>query len=270
MGGVLAGATLSRISRALAKEDDEHGHGDDDFRHGDDFRHRDDDGGHEHGHEHGHGPACYLKGTRILTPLGERKIEDLRTQDLVITVGGRAKPIEWIGSRRYRCARGRTWEAAVRPVRVARGALARNVPHADLLLSQEHCLLIDGGLIRIGDLVNGRSIAVDPCSELTEIEYLHVKLATHDAIYAEGAAGETLLLNPVSVGKIGQLSEYERQRWTAVVERPCAPVYSDVVVGARGRLLSHLRSALSPWLDRRTRFDTIRDRLWDRVDALAV
>jgi hypothetical protein len=54
-----------------------------------------------------------------------------------------------------------------------------------------------------------------------------------------------------------------------VAERPCAPVYSDIASGSRARLLSHLRSALSPWYDRRRPFDRIRDHLWDRSDALA-
>ena len=33
------------------------------------------------------------------------------------------------------------------PVRIRRGAFADNVPHRDLLLSPEHCILADGRLI---------------------------------------------------------------------------------------------------------------------------
>ena len=262
MSGILLGATVSGINGVSARElegehEREREHGDKHDR-GHDF----DD------HDHG-GPSCYLKGTHILTPLGERKIEDLRKGDLVITLGGQAKPIEWIGGRRYQRRPGQSWGAAIRPVRVGRGALGPDLPPADLFLSQEHCLSFDGGLIRVADLVNATSICRDPRSEFTEIEYLHIRLGAHDVIYAEGAAAETLWLNPISVEKFGDLPGYERLLRASVDERLCAPLYSKVARGRRGQLLSHLRSAVSPWFDQRTEFDRIRDRLWDRADAVA-
>jgi Hint domain len=270
MSGILLGATVSGINGVSARElerEHEREHGDRHDR-GHDF-----DFGFDHDRgcdfdDHG-GPACYLKGTHIRTPLGERKIEDLRSGDLVITLGGRAKPIEWIGGRRYERRPGQSWGAAVRPVRVGRDALGPDVPHADLFLSQEHCLSFDGGLIRVADLLNGTSICRDPRSEFTEIEYLHIRLGAHDVIYAEGAAAETLWLNPISVEKCGDLLGYERLFRASADERPCAPLYSKVARGRQGQLLSHLRSAVSPWFDRRTPFDRIRDRLWDRADAVA-
>jgi hypothetical protein len=243
LGGVMVGATLSRIKRTLA-ECDACGPEDE-------------------------GPPCYLMQTHILTPQGERKIEDLRIDDLVITAGGEAKPIKWIGRRRYTRAAGKRWPAAITPVHVARGALAPDVPHADLYLSQEHRLLIDGGLIRVGDLLNGRSIALDCRDDLVEIEYLHIKLAGHGAVFAEGAAAETLLFNAISLGRVDNIVEYERLYGAANAAEPqCAPAY--LISGSRARILSHLRSASSPWLDWRNHFDRVRDRLWDRADALSV
>jgi hypothetical protein len=148
-----------------------------------------------------------------------------------------------------------------------RGALAEDVPHADLFVSREHCLLIDGCLVRAADLVNGMSIAFAYRDDLTEIEYLHVRLSSHDAIFAEGVATEPLLFNAISVGAVDNICEYTRLYGAVdIAERPCAPLY---VLSGRARLRSHLRSALSPWLDRRNQFDRVRDELWERADALA-
>ena len=42
-------------------------------------------------------PACFLKGTKIETADGERKIEDLRVGDLLPTKFGGLRPVQWIG-----------------------------------------------------------------------------------------------------------------------------------------------------------------------------
>lgn len=43
------------------------------------------------------GKPCFLRGTRIRTVDGDRKIEDIRTGDLVVTKSGAAKPVLWRG-----------------------------------------------------------------------------------------------------------------------------------------------------------------------------
>ena len=49
-------------------------------------------------------------------------------------------------------------------------------------------------------------------------------------------------------------------------DRPCAPILA--YTGGRSEVASRLRSALSPWIDRRSKLDVIRDRLADRAAAL--
>jgi Hint domain len=210
------------------------------------------------------GCGCFLRGTRLLTPDGERKIEDLRTGDLVTTLSGETRPITWIGRRVYRQSTGSKYPESVLPVRVAKGALGPAAPRCDLFISQQHALWVDGLFIRAIDLVNGSSITLEPAAELCEIEYLHVKLAKHDVIFAEGAPSETLLVHSGNVERFDNFAEYLRLFGEdAADEVRCAPIAFG---STRERLMSRLRSAVSPWVDCRNRFDKARDRIEELAD----
>ena len=47
------------------------------------------------------GPTCFFKGTKIRTALGERKVEELVIGDLIPTIFGGVRPIQWIERYRY-------------------------------------------------------------------------------------------------------------------------------------------------------------------------
>src|SRR6202034_4353056 len=139
-------------------------------------------------------PACFLKGTKILTADGERKIEDLAVGDLLPTKFGGLRPVQWIG--RYPIKKSdpsKPWVREALPVRIACSALAPNVPQADLYVTAPHALLIDGVLVPVEMLVNGTTIKRFEAREYDELEFFHIKLESHDVIYAEGVPAETLL-----------------------------------------------------------------------------
>jgi hypothetical protein len=207
---------------------------------------------------------CFLPGTRIRTRYGDKAIETLSEGDEVLTASGAFRPIQWIARSRYeRADQAKPWVRDVLPVRIRRSAIADNVPSADLLVSRAHALFIDGLLIPAGDLVNGETIVIDEAADLTALEYLHLKLESHDVILAEGAPCETLR---GANENVANFAEYLR-RFGAAEEAPCAPIggYN----GGRSQLASRLRSAASPFVDRRTPFDQARDRLERRALALA-
>ena len=132
---------------------------------------------------------CYCRGTRILTDEGEIAVEDLREGDLVVTASGELRPIRWIGRRRLRPDRCLRPEA-VRPVRIAAGALRPGVPARALFVSPEHALWLDEAWIAAKDLVNGATIRQEAWRE---VEYFHVELDSHDILLAEGAPAESYL-----------------------------------------------------------------------------
>jgi hypothetical protein len=133
----------------------------------------------------------------------------------VVTWGGAHRPITWIGAGRVLATRG--GRNAATPVIVRRGALADNVPNADLRVTKGHSLFIDGLLIPVEFLVNHRSIQWDDRAQ--EVSVYHVELATHDVLIANGAAAE-------SYRDDGNrwLFQNTNNGWGAEAQVPCAPV----------------------------------------------
>jgi Hint domain len=119
-----------------------------------------------------------------------------------------------------------------------------------------HSVLVDGVLVPAEMLINGTTITrFEP--EGDEMEFFHVKLESHDVIYAEGAPTESLLNVTESAVNF---AEYLRQYGTpATEEARCAPYVHTC--GGRVELMSRARSALSPWIDLRDQADVVRDRL---------
>ena len=141
------------------------------------------------------GMACYCPGTLIQTERGQKRVEDLKIGDEVMTMSGALRPIKWIGRRRYggRFVMGRK---DILPICIKAGALDDNVPRRDLWISPHHAMYfkdkhLEGVLIEAKDLVNGASIVL--VERVDKVEYFHIELDTHDVIIAEGALSESYI-----------------------------------------------------------------------------
>ena len=134
--------------------------------------------------------ACYTLGTLIQTPQGEREAGSLQIGDLVTTLDGQAEPIRWIGRRAY-AGRFLARQPHLLPIRIRAGALGGRLPRRDLLVSPCHAMYLDGVLVPASCLFNGLSITQERACE--RVDYVHIELAEHDVIFAEGAPSETFL-----------------------------------------------------------------------------
>jgi len=209
---------------------------------------------------------CFLKGTKIQTAEGKRKVEDLAMGETLPTMFGGMAPIQWIA--RYSLKKSdpsKPWVKDAMPVRIARSALAPGVPQADLYVTRDHALFVDGLLIAVGNLINGTTIMRHEAREYDELEFFNIKLERQDVIYAEGTPVETLL--DVDERAVNFAEYFRRYGTPKTQDAPCAPRVS--YGGGRGELKSRLRSAISPLLDRREPIDVIRDRLEERGLALS-
>jgi hypothetical protein len=137
-------------------------------------------------------PVCFMPGTLVATPSGERAVETLAAGDLVLTACGRAAPVRWLG--RQTVSTRFADPLRVLPVRIAAGALGEGLPRRDLLLSPDHALLVDGALAQAGALVNGTTVRRE--AGVPEVfTYWHVELHDHALVLAEGVPAETFIDN---------------------------------------------------------------------------
>ncbi len=145
------------------------------------------------------GVICFTPGTRIITPNGTRRIEDLRPGDSIQTKDNGAQAVLWTGHRRMTGARLYAMPH-LRPIRFRSGALGIDRPDEDLLVSPQHRMLVKGAaaqslfhadevLVAAEDLLNDGSISID--RTLREVTYVHVLLERHQIVWANGLETES-------------------------------------------------------------------------------
>ena len=126
---------------------------------------------------------CFTKGTRILTPTGERPIETLRPGDAVVTQDHGAQELRWIGQRTVRAS------GTLAPICFLRQSIGN---HRDLVVSPQHRMLCLAGrherLAPAQDLIDNDRVSIAYGGMVT---YLHVIFDRHEVIFAEGAASES-------------------------------------------------------------------------------
>jgi hypothetical protein len=214
----------------------------------------------------GGGIRCFGPGTLVQTVDGEMPIDALSVGMPVVTASG-AMPIKWVGRKTIKRDGAQAWHPDVVPVRVSRFAIDDRMPRRDLYLSQEHALFIDGALIPVRHLVNGRSIAFDDSVFRSEsIDYYHIELDSHQVIFAEGAPAETFRYTGGAVAWDNS-DEYLKLYGDHRVMAPYAPVHSYGGVVSQLRGLSRL--AVSRLVDVRDPIQIAHDRLAVRARAIA-
>ena len=141
--------------------------------------------------------ACvsFTRGTHITLASGEqRKIEELRVGDPILTRDDGVQKVRWIGESTLRAV------GEFAPICIAAGTL--NNDH-DLVLSPDHRLFIyqrtdqvGAGraelLVKARHLVNGDSVRV---LDGGFVDYFQLLFDSHQIIYAEGIAAESMLID---------------------------------------------------------------------------
>lgn len=169
------------------------------------------------------GPVCFAFGTRILTPSGERMVETLRPGDLVTTLDAGPQPICWIGQTSL------NWPGDAekhKPIEIKANALGRDAPRRTLLVSPQHKVLLD----EKGD---GKGGCLAPAKALIDlpgvrrmdgkrtVTYVHLMLARHQIVLAEGLPTESFYPGPTALGMMNTVHRQQiKQLFPALRQDP--------------------------------------------------
>ena len=146
--------------------------------------------------------VCVAAGTSIETSEGGKLVKDLLEGDLVVTKDHGAKPVRWIVRRTVEATE------AFAPVLIRAGSLGRNLPKRDLLVSQQHRILLNS---KIAERITSSREVLVAAKKLTEMDSIeivasvgeltnfHLLLDAHEVIFLEGAATEALLVGPMAL-----------------------------------------------------------------------
>lgn len=138
---------------------------------------------------------CFVAGTGILTPEGERPVEDLSPGDRVITRDHGAQPLRWIGRRRVPA------EGDLAPIRIAAGTFGA---HGTLLVSPQHRILIRNALAELlfgeGEVLVAAKHLTNDCTVTRRpggmVEYVHLLFDRHEVVYSAGLPSESFQPGP--------------------------------------------------------------------------
>ncbi len=140
---------------------------------------------------------CFVSGTRIRTPGGERLVETLTAGDLIETIDDGPQPLLRNMTTVVTTAR-LTNRPELRPVHFAKGAVGN--AHA-MRLSPQHRVLIQGWraellygesevLVPAKALINGRTVQV--LEQVRPVQYHHLLFDRHQLLVSDGAITESL------------------------------------------------------------------------------
>ena len=159
---------------------------------------------------------CFTTGTRIATPRGERRVEELEVGDLVITRDNGMQAIRWVGQR-FLTKEELACAAHLRPVRLCKGALGYGLPERDMLVSPNHRLLIANDrtalyfeerevLVAAKYLTDMAGVSV---AEVADVTYVHIMFDRHEVVLSDGTWTESFQPGEMSLAGIGAAQRKE-------------------------------------------------------------
>lgn len=161
------------------------------------------------------GAVCFAAGTHILTPKGDILIEYLQAGDLVLTLDSGPQPILWISQSEH------VWPGRSEnelPVLISRGALGLDAPRRNLVVSQQHKVLLSDANARPH---SSEVQVLAPAKGMTSLSgirimkgkirvvYYHILLESHEILVSEGLETESFYPGPTALKMLRPFQQEE-------------------------------------------------------------
>ena len=130
---------------------------------------------------------CFVSGTRILTPAGYKKVEEIETGDYVVTADRRNVNVSM-----YRFTVASTTEETA-PYTIYAGALGNYLPSRDLHISGNHAIQDSTGAWQIPKFLANKNPRVTQHALGNIVTYYHIECENYfkDNLVAEGVVAES-------------------------------------------------------------------------------
>lgn len=159
---------------------------------------------------------CFTPGTRIATPSGERRVEELRVGDRVITRDNGIQEIRWVGQIEMS---GVDLERAahLKPVLIRQGALGNDLPERDMMVSPNHRVLVANDktalyfeerevLVAAKHLTGLDGVDIVDVSHTT---YIHIMFEQHEVVLSDGTWTESFQPGAMTLAGVGNAQRDE-------------------------------------------------------------
>lgn len=194
--------------------------------------------------------VCFSAEALIRTVQGAQAAGALSVGDVVLTRDAGAQAIRWIGKVTLS---GPELAAtpALRPIRIAKGALGQGLPERDLVVSPQHRILVRSkiALRMFGTfevLVAAKHLTalegIDVADDLDSVTYVHFLLDAHQIVFANGAETESMFTGPEALKAVGNAARDEILSLFPELGQAEMDPARELVAGRRARSLASRHS----------------------------
>ncbi|WP_295044375.1 Hint domain-containing protein [uncultured Paracoccus sp.] len=161
--------------------------------------------------------TCFGMGTMIQTANGPRRVEDLRTGDVILTRDHGLQPLRWQGGSHVGPA-GLEMRPNLRPILIRAGALGPGSPSRDLVVSPQHRVLVRSRiahrLFEHGEILAAAKHLIGlPGIEVSVpsggVTYFHLLFDRHEIVLSDGAWSESLFTGPEALKSVSDAARRE-------------------------------------------------------------
>lgn len=154
---------------------------------------------------------CFTPGSLIATPKGQRRVEELREGDKIITRDNGIQEIRWVGQKRMNgidLAR----QPNLQPVLVRKGSLGNGLPERDMMVSPNHRVLVTNEKVNLyfdetEVLASAKHlVGLDGIHKVNVVgtTYIHFMFDQHEVVLSDGSWTESFHPGDYTLKGIGR------------------------------------------------------------------